>query len=549
MGGAGSNPNSQPGSQQNTPGRKGSRKIRNAQQQQGGGGGHTNQQQHPHQHQQQQPAHNPQAPHQQMLFQPGGFVGGYPGQQLLYPGGGPFPVPLGPGGLPLANYSPMMPGGYVQQQFPMYAMPGGMPFMPQPPLQQQQQQPQQLPGNGQPGHGKQQRQPQQFQGQQPQGTFQPGFFTPPSASGSGSSTPAASTPTAAAAAAAAAGSAPGSAQGFRGQPYSNYFLQQQAAAFQMAAYPMAASMAAMNLGGGAMGAPYAPMTAGGPPGQAFAGAMTGGDATAATSAAGNNLAIQGQLPAFPSPFAAPPFAALVATAQLPISSAPYYSVDVECVATGRGHNDRALAHVAVVDQHGQIVLNLYIHPSKPIVSYLPALTGLSEKDLAQGITEEEAISLFRATIPPSAILVGQNILKDVEWLHLVEGEDFAGLLDLAGLFACKNPQFRSLTFFSLAHEAKALLALDQTEMHHPAIDAWLSIKLYELYQLLQHHPAELERSKQLLLDLKVESAFSKRNPEYDGVCMGSGFAGGFTPCSGYDTCPLRKATKPVRPTK
>jgi hypothetical protein len=84
------------------------------------------------------------------------------------------------------------------------------------------------------------------------------------------------------------------------------------------------------------------------------------------------------------------------------------------------------------------------------------------------------------------------------------------MLDLAGLFATKNPKFNGLTFFSLSHEAKALLALDQQEMHHPAIDAWLSIKLYQLYTLLQANPSELERAKKLLLAMPVESAFNKK---------------------------------------
>jgi DNA polymerase III epsilon subunit-like protein len=495
-------PNSQPGSQHGTPGKKKKPK--------GGQGGQNQQNQN---HQLQQQNQQQQQQQQQQLMFPQGFVyPGQPGPMLFGAGGQPFPVPLGPNGLP--NYAGMMgPAGFLGQQFPMYAMqPQGMPFMPQ----------QQHGGGQQQGQGKQQRQnqPQGVQfAAQPQGTFQPGVF----AGGSGSSTPAAGTPT-------GAGSAPGSAQSFRGgqQPYSAYFLQQQAAAYQMAqAYPMA-SMAAMNLGGGVGGvAPYPVMPVGAAPmlagGFSVGAAIPSASVSSSSSGSSNNPAIQGQLPSFPSPFATPPFAALMSTASFPLnlSAAPYFSVDVECVATGTGHNDRALAHVAVVDQHSQIVLNLYIKPTKPVVSYLPALTGLSEQDLVNGVTEEEALAVFRATIPNQAVLVGQNILKDVEWLHLVEGEDFSSMLDLAGLFACKNPQYSGLTFFSLAHEAKALLALDQSEMHHPAVDAWLSIKLYELYQLLQTNPSELERSKQLLLELPVEPAFSKKNPIYTGVCMGN----------------------------
>jgi len=233
--------------------------------------------------------------------------------------------------------------------------------------------------------------------------------------------------------------------------------------------------------------------------------------------------IHGPMPNFPVPFAPPPFAALLASGSVPVplDGRPFYSVDVECVATGPGHNDRALGHVSVVDQHGAVVLNLYVRPSVAVASYLPAITGLSERECAAGVSEEEVREAFKRVIPPSAVLVGQNILKDVQWLRLEEGADFSSMLDLAGLFATRHPQFKSLTFFSLAHEAKALLALDQAEMHHPAVDAGLSIRLYDLYLHLQQHPAEMERARALLLQTPVEGAFNKKFPVYEGVCMGN----------------------------
>ena len=240
----------------------------------------------------------------------------------------------------------------------------------------------------------------------------------------------------------------------------------------------------------------------------------------ALSAAAPN-SIHGVLPALPVPFAMAPFADLLSSVPLPPPSAPYFSVDVECIATGPGHNDRAIGHVAVVDAAGEVVLNVYIKPKGAVTSYLPALTGLSESLCAQGVSEEEAIALFKACIPTTAVLVGQNVLKDVQWLRLEEGTDFASMLDLAGLFATKHPKYKSLTFFSLSHEAKALLCLDQQEQHHPAIDALLSIRLYQLYTLLQMNPSELERARTLLLEHPVAGAFNKTNPVYDGVCMGN----------------------------
>jgi len=95
------------------------------------------------------------------------------------------------------------------------------------------------------------------------------------------------------------------------------------------------------------------------------------------------------------------------------------------------------------------------------------------------------------------------------------------MLDLSGLYAVRHPQYRSMAKFSLAHEARCLLAIEQTETHHPAVDAWLSIRLYQLYTMLQKNPQHMERAHTLLLDTPVEPAFNKRNPEYEGVCMGN----------------------------
>ena len=41
-----------------------------------------------------------------------------------------------------------------------------------------------------------------------------------------------------------------------------------------------------------------------------------------------------------------------------------------------------------------------------------------------GIALQEAIAILRQYLPKYAVLVGQNIGKDVEWLGLKEGVDF-----------------------------------------------------------------------------------------------------------------------------
>ena len=74
-------------------------------------------------------------------------------------------------------------------------------------------------------------------------------------------------------------------------------------------------------------------------------------------------------------------------------------------------------------------------PDVPVASYLTELTGLNKEVLDQyGIPLADALMTLRSLLPPNALLVGQNIKKDVDWLQLVEGLDFASMIDLAALF-------------------------------------------------------------------------------------------------------------------
>jgi DNA polymerase III epsilon subunit-like protein len=111
----------------------------------------------------------------------------------------------------------------------------------------------------------------------------------------------------------------------------------------------------------------------------------------------------------------------------------HYSIDVEAVATAFDHNARSVAQISLVDQYEQVILNLYVKPPVPVVSYLSALTGLTKETLDQyGMPLEEALSVLRSHLPKTAVIVGQNINKDIEWLGLKEGADYESLQDLVG---------------------------------------------------------------------------------------------------------------------
>ena len=99
-----------------------------------------------------------------------------------------------------------------------------------------------------------------------------------------------------------------------------------------------------------------------------------------------------------------------------------------------------------------------------MVSYLAPLTGLSAELLAHhGMPLAQALATLRAALPRDAVLVGQNIGADVKWLGLREGEDFRGLLDLAGLWRVFNSQYNSWSVFGQDHLARVLLGVDAAQ--------------------------------------------------------------------------------------
>ena len=64
-----------------------------------------------------------------------------------------------------------------------------------------------------------------------------------------------------------------------------------------------------------------------------------------------------------------------------------------------------------------------------------------------GVPLDEALRYLRDFLPPHAVLVGQNIGKDVEWLGLKEGVDFHSLMDLVSPFRSMVPWLLQLVHF------------------------------------------------------------------------------------------------------
>ena len=198
---------------------------------------------------------------------------------------------------------------------------------------------------------------------------------------------------------------------------------------------------------------------------------------------------------------------------------PIMSVDVECVATGHGHNDHSVCRVAVVDEKERVLLNEYVKPEGRIVSYLTPITGVREGDLDNAKSLQTVLTQVYALLSPDVTLVGQRIASDIGWLHLTKGVHYKDAIDLAQVFATYSNRYK--IYFSLRHEANTLLGdvrMIDSGPHNPAIDAIASICLYKKYCV--ESPHLLESAKQQLLRNRSPPNFAKQhNYRYEGVCL------------------------------
>lgn len=199
----------------------------------------------------------------------------------------------------------------------------------------------------------------------------------------------------------------------------------------------------------------------------------------------------------------------------------HFSIDVECVAIGPGHNDREVAQIALVDEFERVLMSVFVRPKRPVVSFLTPLTGLVPEQLEAGMSLEEALASLRQRLPTYAVLVGQNIAADIRWLGLREGVDFESLIDLSGAFRAFNPTYKNYSYFSLQHEARVLLGVSMEGPHNAITDALISIRLYNKFAQIRNNPAEMEAAQKALLASPLEASFAKKNPSFEGVCMGN----------------------------
>jgi hypothetical protein len=131
------------------------------------------------------------------------------------------------------------------------------------------------------------------------------------------------------------------------------------------------------------------------------------------------------------------------------------------------------------------------------------------------------MALLRETLPPNAILVGQNIQSDVHWLQLAEGVDYHSFIDLATLFRVWDLNKSAYITFSQDHTASVWLGLPQRAHHDAMTDAAISIALFNAYRQVQWDLMRMRQMQAMTLAAPRIPGFSSLYPVLDGCCMGN----------------------------
>jgi len=62
------------------------------------------------------------------------------------------------------------------------------------------------------------------------------------------------------------------------------------------------------------------------------------------------------------------------------------ALDVECAATGPGHNDRAPCRIAVVNDELETIFDVVVKVEPECFSPMTAITGLTRDEIARGVS-------------------------------------------------------------------------------------------------------------------------------------------------------------------
>ena len=95
----------------------------------------------------------------------------------------------------------------------------------------------------------------------------------------------------------------------------------------------------------------------------------------------------------------------------------YFAIDVECVATGHTHNDRAVAQIAVVDERMRTLVNVFVKPGTTTTT-----TTTANNEGTSGASTSSSSTTIVSTIEPLTGITREKL--DEEGVPFGDGATF-----------------------------------------------------------------------------------------------------------------------------
>eukprot|EP00850_Spirogloea_muscicola_P001358 SM000005S17155 [mRNA] locus=s5:490556:494716:+ [translate_table: standard] len=115
----------------------------------------------------------------------------------------------------------------------------------------------------------------------------------------------------------------------------------------------------------------------------------------------------------------------------PAAGAPDRLLSIDCEMVVVEGQARELVRVAVIDQAGEVLLSELVKPSKPVIDYKTAITGVTAADFKGiSVTQQDAQSAVKRLLMPGTILIGHGLHHDLRALRI----DHRRVIDTALLF-------------------------------------------------------------------------------------------------------------------
>jgi hypothetical protein len=193
------------------------------------------------------------------------------------------------------------------------------------------------------------------------------------------------------------------------------------------------------------------------------------------------------------------------------------AINVDYVATGTGHLDRAICRVSLATG-GAVVLDLLVRV--PIIrDTMGVYTGLELADFEGADDFEEVVRRTREALAQytCVVLVGHGLARCARGMQLVAGRDYTSSVDVIEALRSWNRRFGHWNYYALpkiCHVASVDVPSDSKER---------ALAMLAIYERLVAGPFAASAMKDKLQQLQYGRGFpegvARKPPPPDGVCV------------------------------